>query len=137
MNHFSVILLIGFLSINSCKDPNSSSAQNANIKRFETDIRGCEVFMEGRFYSLLPDGRKITIERKKDLQIEKLEGKEYQYDIEWIGPCRYKISEIGSSENEYADMITNIFEYDENSYKCIVADGKRTKYDLIEIYILK
>lgn len=97
----------------------------------------CSMFKEGNFFLYMPDSSIVEIERKGNLQIEKIDGKEYQWKIEWLKDCRYTMERINTGKDNKLDdnvLEVNIYEINENSYKYIShSDSYQDLYDQGEI----
>lgn len=106
--------------------------ESSNELKFNTELKNCGSFKEGKFTSSLPDGTLLKYIRTKDTQIESLKDGEVKSKIEWVSDCRYKIWLLDDIDGmTYKEPLeVNIYEVNGNSYKFI---AKMKGYDFYSL----
>lgn len=96
--------------------------QNSNEFLFKTEIEtDCTKFHKGVFESTVEESDAvIIIERHNDVQTEKLDGQQLQFNIKWIDNNKYTL-EIKTEDNSETPSImeVTIYEVNNESYKYI------------------
>jgi len=102
--------------------------------KFNIEFNNCEGFKIGKYKMILPDSSEIIINRTQDYQTEIYKDKTYEYEIEWLSTCRFKIIEIGKGfESSNYNITSNIYEIKEEECKIISKMDGREVYDKVTL----
>jgi len=72
----------------------------------------CSIFHTGEFTYVTFNSIQVDLVRTKEKQIEKVDSFVYEYKIEWLGNCRYTISDISETKSviDSSRIEVNIYE---------------------------
>ena len=103
--------------------------------QFQFELNECEEFKRGEFYRRHIEGGNVSITRNDNRQTDKYDGNIYNFEIKWIGPCRYVMKEIREGDFKYNTITVNIYEKDEKGYKYISSIDGTSFYEKGELFI--
>lgn len=87
------------------------------VKNIDAD---CSKFREGTFESRIEMIDDVFfVERKDNVQIEKLNGRQIEFEIEWISNNKYVLKGGKDNDNDIPDMEVTIYEVNGEGYKYI------------------